>query len=83
MIQRYEQRVQVLKNMGYIDQESAVQLKGRVACEVTTCDELIATELVFANALTDMAPEEIVVRNTIIHCIINSPETTLVGSATS
>ena len=27
---------------------------------MTTCDELIATELVFANALTDMAPEEIV-----------------------
>ena len=46
--------------LGYIDHESAVQLKGRVACEVTTCDELIATELVFANALTDMAPEEIV-----------------------
>jgi len=30
----YEQRVDVLKELSFIDEESRVQLKGRVACEV-------------------------------------------------
>jgi antiviral helicase SKI2 len=30
----YEQRVQVLKLLSYVDDKSTVQLKGRVACEV-------------------------------------------------
>lgn len=31
----YEQRVQVLKELNFIDENSSVQLKGRVACEVS------------------------------------------------
>ena len=42
--------LQVLVTLDYIDAENAVQLKGRVASEVNTCDELILTELVFENA---------------------------------
>ena len=30
----YEQRLEVLKDLGFIDQESRVELKGKVACEV-------------------------------------------------
>lgn len=30
----YEQRLDVLKELSFIDEESRVQLKGRVACEV-------------------------------------------------
>lgn len=30
----YEQRIAVLKDLGFIDQESRVELKGKVACEV-------------------------------------------------
>ena len=30
----YEQRVLVLKDLGFIDENSRVQLKGKVACEV-------------------------------------------------
>ncbi len=40
---------QVLVKLEYIDAQNAVQLKGRVASEVNTCDELILTELVFEN----------------------------------
>eukprot|EP00041_Stephanoeca_diplocostata_P002800 m.29742 g.29742 ORF g.29742 m.29742 type:complete len:1321 (-) comp13774_c0_seq2:1735-5697(-) len=60
LLPEYKQRVDVLKLMGYIDDQSTVQLKGRVACEVSTCDELIATELVFENVLTALHPAEIV-----------------------
>ena len=36
-----------------------MQLKGRVACEINTCDELIATEMVFENVLERLDPPEI------------------------
>ncbi|KAF9163660.1 hypothetical protein DFQ26_002281 [Actinomortierella ambigua] len=57
----YHQRVNVLKELRYLDPESStVQLKGRVACEINTADELILTELIFDNMLADFEPEEIV-----------------------
>lgn len=31
----YEQRIQVLKDLGFVDEASRVQLKGKVACEVS------------------------------------------------
>ena len=34
--------------------------QGRVACEISTMDELIGTELVFNNILTHLEPAEIV-----------------------
>ena len=35
----YEQRIAVLQDLGFIDENSRVQLKGKVACEVgpTSC----------------------------------------------
>lgn len=32
----YEQRIAVLKDLGFIDENSRVELKGKVACEVKT-----------------------------------------------
>lgn len=43
---------QVLKMLGYIDDNCTVKLKGRVACEMGS-QELIITELVLNNVLTD------------------------------
>merc|ERR1712226_1273580 len=37
-----------------------VCVKGRVACEVNTCEELIATEMVFEGVLNELEPAEIV-----------------------
>ena len=56
----YEQRVAVLKELGFIDENSRVELKGKVACEIHTADELVLTELVLENVLADYEPEEIV-----------------------
>ncbi|CAN8062450.1 unnamed protein product [Agarophyton chilense] len=46
----YQQRVEVLQRLGYIDGTS-VRLKGRAACEVNTCESIILTELVFEQVL--------------------------------
>ncbi|KAF9187392.1 hypothetical protein BGZ50_001970 [Haplosporangium sp. Z 11] len=57
----YHQRVDILKELNYLDPEnSTVQLKGRVACEINTADELILTELILDNMLSEFEPEEIV-----------------------
>lgn len=45
-------------SLGYVE-GNTVQLKGRVACEINTCDELIATEMVFENVLECLDPPEI------------------------
>ncbi|KAH8550493.1 NUC185 domain-containing protein [Umbelopsis sp. PMI_123] len=56
----YQQRVEVLKTMSYIDNNGTVQLKGRVACEINTADELVLTELILDNVFAEYEPAEIV-----------------------
>lgn len=54
----YVNKLEVLKEMGYIDKQHEVTMKGRVACEMGS-NELITTELVLCNTFTDLKPEEI------------------------
>ena len=49
----YQQRTEVLKDLGFIDEESRVQLKGKVACEIHSADELVLTELILENVLAE------------------------------
>lgn len=56
----YEQRLQVLEVLGFIDEHQNVVLKGRVACEINSGWELVLTELILDNFLGDFEPEEIV-----------------------
>lgn len=55
----YEQRIQVLKDLGFIDEDSRILLKGKVACEIHSGDELVLTELILDNVLADYEPAEI------------------------
>ncbi|CDH60942.1 antiviral helicase [Lichtheimia corymbifera JMRC:FSU:9682] len=56
----YHQRIDVLRQMHYIDEQGTVQLKGRVACEINSADELLLTELVLDNVFADYEPAEVV-----------------------
>ncbi|XP_044161836.1 helicase SKI2W [Bufo gargarizans] len=58
LLPEYQQRINVLRTLHYIDDGGAVQLKGRVACEVSS-HELLVTELVLDGALSSLNPEEI------------------------
>ncbi|XVF68917.1 hypothetical protein PTKIN_Ptkin11bG0039600 [Pterospermum kingtungense] len=53
-------RIDVLKEIGCIDEDLVVQIKGRVACEMNSGEELICTECLFENQLDDLEPEEAV-----------------------
>lgn len=44
----------------YITSDDVVELKGKVACEISSADELTLTELMFSGVLKDMKVEEMV-----------------------
>ena len=58
--------INVLQELKYIDNNRTVQLKGRVACEMGS-HELLVTELVFDNVLTERPPTEI---TALLSCLV-------------
>ncbi|KAK5084055.1 Antiviral helicase ski2 [Exophiala xenobiotica] len=56
----YNQRVEVLRDLGFVDEESRVELKGKVACEIHSADELVLSECIFENVFAEYEPEDIV-----------------------
>ena len=47
----------VLRRLGHVSEEGVIQNKGRVACEVSTADELLVTELIFSGVLNEMSAQ--------------------------
>lgn len=56
----FQGRIDVLKEIHCIDSDLVVQIKGRVACEMNSGEELICTQCLFENQLEDLEPEEAV-----------------------
>ncbi|KAG0473483.1 hypothetical protein HPP92_015340, partial [Vanilla planifolia] len=56
----FQGRIDVLKEIYCIDADLVVQIKGRVACEMNSGEELICTECLFENQFDDLEPEEAV-----------------------
>eukprot|EP00850_Spirogloea_muscicola_P020625 SM000222S06966 [mRNA] locus=s222:39028:49965:- [translate_table: standard] len=56
----FQCRVDVLQHLNYVDDERVVQLKGRIACEINSGDELVTSELILANELETLTLEEAV-----------------------
>ncbi|KIV99295.1 uncharacterized protein PV09_09062 [Verruconis gallopava] len=51
-------RKRVLRRLGFINDADVVQLKARVACEISTGDELVLSELLFNRFFNELSPEE-------------------------
>lgn len=51
-------RKRVLRRLGFTTADDVVEKKGRVACEISTGDELLLTEMIFNGVFTDLAPEQ-------------------------
>jgi ATP-dependent RNA helicase DOB1 len=45
----------VLRRLGHVSEDGVIQNKGRVACEVSTADELLVTELMFSGVFNELA----------------------------
>jgi antiviral helicase SKI2 len=72
LISDFNLRVDVLKKLKYVNSDRTVQLKGRVACEINTCESLIVTEMIFENVFTSLSPEECVA---ILSCFVFQQKT--------
>eukprot|EP00020_Sapocribrum_chincoteaguense_P008392 CAMPEP_0170743216 /NCGR_PEP_ID=MMETSP0437-20130122/7151_1 /TAXON_ID=0 /ORGANISM="Sexangularia sp." /LENGTH=1037 /DNA_ID=CAMNT_0011081873 /DNA_START=34 /DNA_END=3147 /DNA_ORIENTATION=- len=44
----------VLRRLGFITADDVLEVKGRVACEISAADELVLTELLFSGTLTKL-----------------------------
>lgn len=51
-------RKRVLRRFGFINEAEVVQLKARVACEISTGDELMLSELLFNGFFNTLTPEQ-------------------------
>ena len=51
-------RKRVLRRLGFTTSSDIVDMKGRVACEISTGDELLLTELIFNGVFNTLSPEQ-------------------------
>ncbi|KAH9945513.1 antiviral helicase [Amylocystis lapponica] len=51
-------RKRVLRRLGFTTNADIVDMKGRVACEISTGDELLLTELIFNGVFNPLTPEQ-------------------------
>ncbi len=51
-------RKRVLRRLGFINESDVVELKARVACEISTGDELLLSELLFNRFFNELSPEQ-------------------------
>jgi ATP-dependent RNA helicase DOB1 len=54
-----KKRKRLLRRMQYLTENDVVEFKGRIACEITSGDELILTELLLNGVFNDLSPEMI------------------------
>ncbi|KAJ3022834.1 Exosome RNA helicase MTR4 [Thoreauomyces humboldtii] len=53
-------RRRVLRRLGYTSAADVIEMKGRVACEISAGDELLLTEMIFNGAFNELSVEQTV-----------------------
>ena len=56
-LEELKSRKRVLRRLGFTTSDDVVEMKGRVACEISTGDELLLTEMMFGGVFNPLAPE--------------------------
>ncbi|KAK2871379.1 hypothetical protein Q8A67_023906 [Cirrhinus molitorella] len=51
-------RKRVLRRLGFATSSDVIEVKGRVACEISSADELLLTEMVFNGLFNDLTAEQ-------------------------
>jgi len=67
MRQTLKQMKRVLRRLGHTTADNVIDVKGRIACEISTCDELLGTELMFGGLFNELNPEQIVA---LVSCLV-------------
>jgi len=61
----------VLRRLDFISADNVLELKGRFSCELSTADELVATNMVFDGAFNDLSVPQIVA---LLSCFVHKEE---------
>lgn len=48
----------VLRKLGHVNNEGVIETKGRTACEISTADELVVVEMIFAGVFNELSVEQ-------------------------
>ncbi|GAB4818279.1 hypothetical protein N2152v2_005325 [Parachlorella kessleri] len=59
LLEDLRHRRKVLKRLGYVDADGLVTLKGRVASEIQTGEELVLAEMIFAGQFKELAHDQL------------------------
>ncbi|GFZ49054.1 Hydrolase acting on acid anhydrides to facilitate cellular and subcellular movement [Saitozyma sp. JCM 24511] len=57
-LEELKSRKRVLRRLGFSTSDDVVEMKGRVACEISTGDELLLTEMMFGGTFNPLTPEQ-------------------------
>lgn len=74
-----KKRKRVLRRLGYCSFDDVIQKKGRIACELSSADELLLTELIFNGVFNNLTPEQC---SSLVSCLVcdeNSTQATSSG----
>jgi ATP-dependent RNA helicase DOB1 len=72
-------RKRVLRRLGYINEADVIELKGRVACELSSGDELVIAELIFNGFFNELTAEQSVA---ILSCFVCDEKVAIVTRLT-
>jgi ATP-dependent RNA helicase DOB1 len=67
----------VLRRLDFITADNVLALKGRFSCELSTADELVATNMVFDGAFNDLSVPQVVA---LLSCFVHKEENKDAGS---
>ena len=56
-LEELKSRKRVLRRLGFTTADDVVEMKGRVACEISSGDELLLTEMMFGGTFNPLSPE--------------------------
>ncbi|EPY51688.1 TRAMP complex ATP-dependent RNA helicase [Schizosaccharomyces cryophilus OY26] len=56
-LKELKSRQRTLRRLGFITADNVIDIKGRVACEISTGDELLITEMIFQGIFNSLPPD--------------------------
>ncbi|KAF9421398.1 hypothetical protein HW555_002613 [Spodoptera exigua] len=74
-----KKRKRVLRRMGYCTAADVIELKGRIACELSSADELLLTELIFNGVFNTLTSEQSAALVSCFVCDENSSQASATG----
>jgi len=63
----------VLRRLGYCSASDVIEIKGRIACELSSADELLLTEMMFNNVFNPLNPPQVAA---ILSCFVCTEKST-------